>query len=101
GDRDLSLRRELSAARKKLAARGALDSGDYAYELLLLQRAGSTSVARSGAGGHDEVASLYDAEGLLHSAWRRVVGGRKSLNTSDEAAHLFDYWARAARPTGG
>jgi hypothetical protein len=71
-DRDLALRRELEATRRALAARGALSSGDYPWELGLVKERALHEWRDQALTAKRDVAAIYDREGWLQDQFRRM-----------------------------
>jgi hypothetical protein len=81
------------AERKQLAARQALESGEYAYQLGLLKERALHQWRDQERQARSEVAAIYDTEGILHSLWRHVAGNtRKSLATPQAAETVLGAW---------
>ncbi len=92
-DQHVRLRRELDHERRELAARNALNSGEYAYRLGLVKERSLHSYRDQEQLARRDVAAIYDREGWLHGAWRAIRGRpRHTLDTPAKVTPILDVW---------
>jgi len=100
-DRDHALRRQLAGERGKLAARGAIQSGDYAFRLGLVKEQALHEWRDEERRTQRDVARIRDSEGWQHRIVRRFSRlPNPSLSTSAYVGPILRNW-RAPIPPGG
>jgi hypothetical protein len=76
-DETVVLRRRLASVRAGLAARGALYSGDYGYQIGLEKEKSLQAYRDQERQAARDVARIFDREGWLHTVWRVCVRQRR------------------------
>jgi hypothetical protein len=101
-DETINLIRELRRVRAKLAACGALDSGDYGYKLGLAKEAALHRYRDQERTVQSQADDISAREGALHLFVRALRGNRLRLELEAPARVLpiLDRWAEPLTPPG-